>query len=142
MAWTRSVVRPSCSRKMRCPRPHRGAVRNWSPPAPPCETLSAKPEPMWWISISEYAFTGALLNEPVKLDTCVVPTVGLWQVAQPIELNKEAPAEIVLELTVDPFSTTEPVGGGASARMKLAKAETSSRTAEFGVAAGLDVSSG
>jgi hypothetical protein len=66
----------------------------------------------------------------------------LWQVAHPIELNKDAPAEIWLELTVDPFSTTDPVGGGARARMKFEKAETSSSTAEFGVAAGLELSSG
>src|SRR5271170_7933472 len=84
LAWSwiaviRFVVRPSCSRKIRCPRPHNGAVRNWPPPAPPCETLSARRDPMLWISISEYAFTGTLFNDEVKLDACVAPGVGLWQ---------------------------------------------------------------
>ena len=46
IASIKSVVRPSCSRNIRYPRPHNGAVRNWSPPAPPCETLSAKRVPM------------------------------------------------------------------------------------------------
>src|ERR1700691_1375811 len=77
MAVIRFEVRPSCSRKIRCPSPHKGAVRNWSPPALPCETLSAKPVPMLWISISENAFTGALPNDEVKPDACVVPGVGL-----------------------------------------------------------------
>src|ERR1700733_3550177 len=97
---------------------------------------------MVWISISEYAGTGALLNAGAKFDTCVVPGVGLWQVAQPIELNNEAPVEIVCPETCCPFSTTPPGGGGAKKRMKLANAETSSRTAALGVDFGLDVSSG
>ena len=61
--------------------------------------------------------------------TCVEPTVGLWQVAHPIALNKELPAAIVCEGTCCPFNTTPPAGGGARVRMKLANAETSSRTA-------------
>ena len=62
-------------------------------------------------------------------DFCVVPGVGLWQVAQPTELNSEAPLEIELAATVDPFNTTDPAGGGARPRMKLANAEVSSRIA-------------
>src|SRR5262249_1661450 len=46
IAWIRSFVRPSCRKNIRCPKPHNGAVRNWSPPALPCETLSARPVPM------------------------------------------------------------------------------------------------
>src|SRR5580704_16977515 len=92
--------------------------------------------------MSEYALTGALLNEPVILDFCVLPTVGLWQVVQPTELNKAWPAAIDWEETCCPLSTTPPGGGGARVRMKLANAETSSRTAAFGDAAGFDVSSG
>jgi hypothetical protein len=84
---------------------------------------------MWWISISENAFTGALLKELVIFDFCVEPTVGLWQVAHPIALNKELPAAIVCEGTCCPFNTTPPAGGGARVRMKSANAETSSRTA-------------
>src|ERR1700722_12048678 len=92
--------------------------------------------------MSENAGTRALLKAGAKFDTCVVPGVGLWQVAQPIALNKELPAEIAAALTLDPFSKTPPVGGGARKRMKLANAETSSRTAAFGVDVGLEVSSG
>jgi hypothetical protein len=85
--------------------------------------------------------TGASLKDEVKPDAWVVPTVGLWQVAQPVETNKEPPVEIVLEGTCFPFSTTPPVGGGARDRIKLAKAETSSRIAAP-VDPGLDLSSG
>src|ERR1700721_4790883 len=79
--------------------------------------------------MSEYAFTGTLFSEEVTFEGCVVPTVGLWQVEQPVETNNPLPAEIVAELTLDPLSTTPPVGGGASNRMKSEKAETSSRMA-------------
>ena len=79
--------------------------------------------------MSENAFTGALLNPPVMFDFCVCPGLVLWQVAQPIELKSAAPLEIELAETVFPLRTTEPVGGGARVRMKLANAETSSRTA-------------
>src|ERR1700728_2698474 len=92
--------------------------------------------------MSENALTVALLNAGTKLDTCVVPGVGLWQVAQPSALNKDLPAAIDAALPRDPFSTTPPVGGGDKNRMKLANAETSSRTAAFGVVVGLDLSSG
>src|SRR5215475_11686947 len=142
MATTRSVVRPSCSRKIRCPRPHRGAVRNWSPPAPPCETLSARVSPIWWISISENAGTGWLLNAATKLEDWVLPGEGLWQVAQPIELNSWDPLVSEVCGTALPFRTTPPGGGGARKRMKLEKAETSSRTAALVVWFGFTVSSG
>ena len=74
-------------------------------------------------------------------DFCVVPGVGLWQVAQPIELNSALPLEMELAETVDPFKTTDPVGGGASPRMKLANAAASSSMLGP-VAPGLFVSSG
>src|SRR5579864_9434589 len=92
--------------------------------------------------MSENAGTGWLLKAFTKFEACVFPGDRLWQVAQPIELNSADPLEIELCGTVLPFSTTEPVGGGARKRMKLAKAETSSRTAAFDVWVGLDVSSG
>jgi hypothetical protein len=57
----------------------------------------------------------------------------LWQVAQPIEPNKALPFEIDCAGTCCPLSTTGPVGGAARNGMKLANAETSSRTAAFGV---------
>jgi hypothetical protein len=83
-----------------------------------------------------------VLNAGTKFDTCGMPGVGLWQVAQPIELNKALPLEIKCAETGCPLSTTPPVGGGARNRMKLANAETSSGTAAFGVDFGLEVSSG
>src|SRR3989449_5686121 len=43
MACRRSVVRPSCRKKMRLPRPQSGAVRNSSPPAWPWRMSSARP---------------------------------------------------------------------------------------------------
>src|SRR6476646_1399464 len=46
IAVIRLLVRPSCRKKILCPRPHSGAVRNWSPPAPPWLTLSFSPVPM------------------------------------------------------------------------------------------------
>src|SRR5262249_164610 len=46
MAVNRLAVRPSCRKKMPWPSPQSGAERNWSPPAPPCETLSFRPVPM------------------------------------------------------------------------------------------------
>src|SRR5262252_1418815 len=42
MASTRLVVRPSWRKKMRCPTPQRGAVRNSSGPAPPCVMPSVR----------------------------------------------------------------------------------------------------
>ena len=62
--------------------------------------------------------------------------------AQSMELNSEEPLEIELELTVVPFKTTEPVGGGARVRMKLANAEASSRPPAAVAWPGLFVSSG
>src|SRR5579859_2799769 len=129
IAARRLVQRPSCRKNTRCPSPHRGAVRNWSPPALPCEMLSASTVPMWWNSRSVNEFTGALARSAVALDACVLPCEGLWQVAQPMELNSERPLAIEVELTDFPFSITPPCCGGASRRMKLAKAETSSSTA-------------
>src|SRR5580698_1352580 len=84
---------------------------------------------MWWISISEYAGTAASLNERVIPEGCVLPGLALWQVAQPTDLNSAPPVAIDCEDTCCPFNTTPPGGGGARFRMKLAKAETSSRIA-------------
>ena len=83
-----------------------------------------------------------MLKAETKCDTCVVPGDGLWQVAQPIELNKALPLEIDSGETGCPLSMTPPVGGGARNRMKFANAETSSSTAAFGDEVGFDVSSG
>src|SRR6266851_7004397 len=45
IASTRSVVRPSCCKKILCPSPHRGAVRNSSDPATPWTMSSASRGP-------------------------------------------------------------------------------------------------
>src|SRR5690348_5884065 len=97
---------------------------------------------MWWISMSEYALTAALLRDPVRWDACVVPTVGLWQVAQPIALNSAVPLAIDVDETCCPFSTTPPVGAGANRRMKLENADVSSSPAAAVPAPGLLASSG
>src|SRR5436305_2031670 len=96
MTVTRLLVRPSWRKKMRCPRPHNGAVRNWSPPAPPCETLSARPVPMWWTSRSENKLAVALPNPAVRREGWVVSD-GVWQTAQPTELNSERPRAMEAE---------------------------------------------
>ena len=93
IAQSRSLQRPSWRKKMRWPRPHKGAVRNWSPPAPPWETLSANTVPMWWISMSENKLAVALPNPGVKLEGWVASD-GVWQVAQPIALKSLRPLAI------------------------------------------------
>src|SRR5947208_3081765 len=57
IATFRSEVRPSCRKKIRCPTPHSGAVRNSLGPASPCLTPSASPTPMSWTKRSEKRFT-------------------------------------------------------------------------------------
>ena len=70
--------------------------------------------------MSEKAGTATLLKLVVKPDAWVVPGVGLWQVPHPMALNRELPADIDDALTLDPFSTTPPVGGGATVLLGLA----------------------
>src|SRR5439155_1306662 len=78
-AWTacrRSVVRPSCRKKMRWPRPQSGAVLNSSPSACPWRMSSARPGPILWTSRSEKRFTGlessaATVEGPVR-------SAGVW----------------------------------------------------------------
>src|SRR6266481_6675116 len=88
--------------------------------------------------MSENAFTGALPNPAVMLDGCVVPTVGLWQTAQPMALNRARP----LLMEVEPPGVVAEAGGGASMRMKLANAVTSYSTAALVVSSGFVESSG
>src|ERR1700694_976253 len=92
--------------------------------------------------MSENAFTGALPRPAVMFDACVLPTAGLWQMAQPTALNSERPLAMEAALTATPFRTTPPVGGGARRRMKLATAQASSNTAAFDGWPGLEGSSG
>src|SRR5207244_8947711 len=95
------------------PRPHHGAVRNWSPPAPPCDTLSARPVPMWWTSRSENRLAVALPKPAVRREGWVVSD-GVWKTAQPTELNSERPRAMEAE----PPGTVVDGVGGASVCMK------------------------
>src|ERR1700733_2795034 len=124
MAVSKLVVRPSCKKNIRCPTPQNGAVRNWSPPAPPCDTLSAKPVPMWWISMSENAPTCALASEEVMFELWVELIVGVWQVAHPMDENNALPVEIA---EAPPGVVVEGIGG-ASRRMNSAKSTISEGT--------------
>src|SRR5438477_7550726 len=107
---TRLLVRPSWRKKMRCPSPHNGAERNWSPPAPPCDTLSARPVPMWWTSRSENRLAVALPKPAVRREAWVVSD-GVWQTAQPTELNSERPRAMEAE---PPGTVVDGVGGARS----------------------------
>src|SRR5207302_2923240 len=90
IACSRSLVRPSCRKKMRCPTPHNTAERNSSPPAVPCETLSARPVPMWCTSKSENRFAVWLLSP--ELEDAPVCSDGVWHSPQPIALTVSAHA--------------------------------------------------
>ena len=58
---------------MRCPTPHKGAVRNSLGPACPWLIPSASPGPMSWSSRSEKRFTGWLRSAAtVELPVCNV----------------------------------------------------------------------
>src|SRR5437763_7422416 len=107
---------------MRCPRPHKGAVRNWSPPAPPWETLSANPAAIWWISRSVYALTVTFPSEEVICEGCVF-MFDAWQTAQPTDVNNDLP----LLMEVVPPGVVVEATGGASSRMNCAKPSTSLR---------------
>src|ERR1700675_5132837 len=83
---------------MRCPTPHRGAVRISSGPAPPYVMPSARPLPMWWTRRSEKRFTGrlesaalGLVEEPLAIILLVV-NEGVWQCAQPIAAKLARPS--------------------------------------------------
>src|SRR6267378_3819085 len=75
-------ARPSWRKKIRCPRPQRGAVRNSSGPATPCFTKSASPGPMLCraTSLNGWKVTSPI---PVNGDFAVVSD-DVWQRTQPI----------------------------------------------------------
>src|SRR5262249_42918918 len=85
----RSEDLPSCRKKMRWPRPHSGAVRNSEPVAAPCESPSARFEPMSCSSRSEKRLTA--LFERAALALLPVIRVGVWQRAQPTVANNKFP---------------------------------------------------
>src|SRR6185295_12493325 len=117
-AWIasfRSSVRPSCRKKIRWPRPQSGAVRNSLPVAAPCETLSASPTPMSWISRSEYRF--AVWNRSASTVALPVLIEGVWQSAQPTLENRLLPRPIEAE----PPGESGSGFGGARKRWKFAK---------------------
>src|SRR5438445_6189345 len=103
MASRRSIVRPSCRKKIRWPSPHRGAVRNSSPFAFPWRMLSASLGPMLCSNKSENRLACFPLS--AGLDTFPVWRYGVWHNAQPISLNN------LLPLMVDGVS--EAGAGGA-----------------------------
>src|SRR5262249_34098591 len=137
MVSTRSFERPSCRKNTRWQRPHKGAVRNSSGPALPWETPSARFVPMWWTSRSEYRFARTWLRAAVMVEEAVVID-GVWQSAQPMELNAALP--LVMDV-VPPGLVVEGVGG-ASKRINTANCATSLGTAEFGDAVKFMPSSG
>src|SRR6202521_371084 len=116
-------------KKIRCPTPQSGAVRNSSGPAPPCVMPSARTLPMWWTRRSEKRFTGwldsgplGLFDEPLAIALPVV-NEGVWQIAQPTIAKTARP------FTVDGVSGAG--GGGARIRRKSANAYKSEITAVF-----------
>src|SRR5260370_40178119 len=124
-------VRPSWRKKMRCPTPQSGAVRNSSGPAEPCVMPSLRPLPMWWRRRSEKRFTVWLERAAlgvVGLPLAIAPVAndGVWQAAQPVTLKTARP------LMMDAVSGA--AGGGAKIRIKLANAARAGRTARFGPA--------
>src|SRR3954447_10016630 len=105
MAVTMLLLRPSCRKKMRCPTPQSGAVRNSLPLAPPCEPRWARPAPMSCSAKSLYGCTVTLLC-PVRRD-CAVVRLLVWQAWQPI-LEKIWPPRVTdaAELAVDAAGAT------------------------------------
>src|SRR5262249_53020147 len=91
IACTRSLILPSCRKKIRWPKPHKGAVRNSSGPALPWTMSSARPVPMWCTSRSENRLAVLLLN--AAEDDLPVCIDGVWHRAQPIalDINKARP---------------------------------------------------
>src|SRR5262245_47873715 len=96
MACSMSLVRPSCRKKMRCPTPHRGAVRNSFPLAAPWDTPSAKPTPMLCRATSENRL--AVLPRKAATDwNWDVFRLGVWQSEQPMAENTALPREIEVD---------------------------------------------
>src|SRR5882762_2859894 len=95
MAAARSLVRPSCRKNNRCPSPQRGAVRNSLPVANPCAIPSANPVPMLCTKRSEKRLALVLESASVTLDA--VANEGVWQSAQPVEVNNDWPLFAELE---------------------------------------------
>src|SRR2546428_1962829 len=92
IASSRSVVRPSCRKKILCPSPHRGAVRNSSPLAFPWRMSSARPGPRLCSSKSEKRLARFWLS--AALEELPVVRYGVWQRAQPISTNDARPRTI------------------------------------------------
>src|SRR2546427_163039 len=92
IASSRSVVRPSCRKKILCPSPHRGAVRNSSPLAFPWRMSSARPGPRLCSSKSEKRLARFWLS--AALEELPVVRYGVWQRAQPISANDARPRVI------------------------------------------------
>ena len=69
----------------------------------------------------EYGLTLVPLNDVVTLDAWVLPRVGVWHTAHPMELNSDLPCEI----EVAPPGTVVDGIGGASRRMNIENATTS-----------------
>src|SRR5215472_3008879 len=117
---------------MRCPMPQRGAVRNSSGPAAPCVMPSASPLPMWWTRRSDQRravwFDKAMLGTVEEPLAIILPVgnAGVWQWAHPTLMNAALP------FTVEGVSAAGI--GGASIRIKLAKASMSEITAGLDVA--------
>src|SRR6266481_5214364 len=93
MACSKSLARPSCRKNRRCPSPHKGAVRNSSGPALPCEMPSCNRSPMWCSSRSENKFACTPLR-PAALtvkEDCPVASDGVWHSAHPVDVNNLFP---------------------------------------------------
>src|SRR5262249_20685517 len=114
IASMRSLVRPSWRKKMRCPRPHNGAVLNSSPLACPWRMSSASPGPMLWSRRSEKRLTGWLARA-ATVESPVV-SVGVGQSAHPTLTNSERP----LVMEVAPPGVSADGVGGARNRWKKA----------------------
>ena len=91
MAVTRLLVRPSCRKKVRCPTPHSGALRNWLPLALPCDTRSASPVPMLCTAKSLNGLIVILLTVEFAVVSirAALPVVWfmMWQPAHPTFMN-------------------------------------------------------
>src|SRR6266568_438418 len=88
IASFRSLVLPSCRKKIRWLAPHNGAVRNSLGPAVPCDIPSPS-TPMLWTSRSENKLAVLFLSAAVEW--LPVGIDRMWQVAQPVLLNSVLP---------------------------------------------------
>src|SRR5262249_48628575 len=115
MACSRSLVLPSCRKKIRCPSPHSGAVRNSLGPAAPWAIPSPR-TPMLCTSRSENRL--AVWNLSAAVAWLPVVIERMWQVAQRMLLNNALP----LLTDAEQLTPTVQEGvGGARNRIKLAK---------------------